>query len=253
MLHVRKVFTDLTRHLATSRTGTSAGEVHLCIRPALLPKYTTQTTVIICSTSVYIHARNSAPLSQPREFNKSVCSRVRFVRTDSLSDTEDSRGFPARCRLLLVSEEWLVTVERRVDIKLLLVNLSLWGTQSRTPRHGMYFAIADLRIEKWKLERRKEKNKNIDGKILCEWWSKYDLERKKSHGKHIIYITSTKGLLNGKGSLLILMTCLSTKWSWVIFTTQRAHNKFENCINKYIYRRGFHSKQRTVLSRQTFY
>lgn len=67
-----------------------------------------------------------------------------FFLTDSLSDTEDKRAFPAWCTLQLVSEDWLVKVERRVDIKLLLINRSLRGTHSSTPRHGMYFAMADL-------------------------------------------------------------------------------------------------------------
>lgn len=69
----------------------------------------------------------------------------RCFLTDSLSDTEDNRVFPARCMLLLVSEDWLFKVERRVDIKLLLLNRSLRGTHSSTPRHGIYFAIADLK------------------------------------------------------------------------------------------------------------
>lgn len=67
--------------------------------------------------------------------------------TDSLSETEERRDLPLLCRLnwLLMSEVWLVTVERRVDMKLLLVERrSRWRTQSRTPRHGMYLANANL-------------------------------------------------------------------------------------------------------------
>lgn len=46
---------------------------------------------------------------------------------------------------LLMSEVWLVTVERRIDMKLLLVERSSCGlTQSRKPRHGMYLANANL-------------------------------------------------------------------------------------------------------------
>lgn len=51
------------------------------------------------------------------------------------------------CRLnwLLMSEVWLVTVERRVDTKLLLVERRSRGrTQSSMPRHGMYLANAIL-------------------------------------------------------------------------------------------------------------
>lgn len=54
------------------------------------------------------------------------------------------------CRLnwLLMSEVWLVTVERRVDTKLLLVERRSRGrTQSSTPRHGMYLANAILQRE----------------------------------------------------------------------------------------------------------
>lgn len=43
--------------------------------------------------------------------------------TDSLSEAEERRDFPLLCLLNwpLMSEVWLVTVERRVDMKLLLV------------------------------------------------------------------------------------------------------------------------------------
>lgn len=54
---------------------------------------------------------------------------------------------PLLCRLnwLLMSEVWLVTVERRVDMKLLLVERRSRGwTQSKMPRHGMYLANANL-------------------------------------------------------------------------------------------------------------
>lgn len=68
----------------------------------------------------------------------------RCVHTDSLSDTED-RGVLLFWRMLLPgSETWLVTVERRVDIKLLLVKRSPWRTHSSAPRHGIYLAKADL-------------------------------------------------------------------------------------------------------------
>lgn len=67
--------------------------------------------------------------------------------TDSLSEAEESRDLAVLCRLnwLLMSEVWLVTVERRVDMKLLLVERRSRGwTQSKTPRHGMYLANAIL-------------------------------------------------------------------------------------------------------------
>lgn len=57
--------------------------------------------------------------------------------TDSLSETEERRGLLRRPNWPLMSEVWLLTVERRIDMKLLLVERSSCGlTQSRTPRHG---------------------------------------------------------------------------------------------------------------------
>lgn len=72
---------------------------------------------------------------------------VDLVLTDSLSEAEERRDFPLgwclKCPLR--SEVWLVTVERRVDTKLLLVERrSCWRTHSSTPRHGMYLANASL-------------------------------------------------------------------------------------------------------------
>lgn len=67
--------------------------------------------------------------------------------TDSLSEAEERRDFLlAWCRKgPLRSEVWLVTVERRVDTKLLLAERrSRWRTHSSTPRHGMYLAKASL-------------------------------------------------------------------------------------------------------------
>lgn len=64
------------------------------------------------------------------------------TRTDSLSETEERRSL--LLRWLLFSEDWLVTVKRRVDMKLLLAKRSLVGTHRITPRHGMYLAMADL-------------------------------------------------------------------------------------------------------------
>lgn len=98
------------------------------------------------------HSQTISDTSSGIFFRQNLGSQTSFLAlrcflTDSLSDTEDKRVFPARCRLL-VSEDWLVKVERRVDIKLLLLNRSLRGTHSRTPRHGIYFAMADLK-EKW--------------------------------------------------------------------------------------------------------
>ncbi|TNN45493.1 hypothetical protein EYF80_044310 [Liparis tanakae] len=50
---------------------------------------------------------------------------------------------------LPLSEVWLVTVERRVDMKLLLAERrSRGGTRSRMPRNGMYFANAILHGER---------------------------------------------------------------------------------------------------------
>lgn len=54
---------------------------------------------------------------------------------------------PLLCRLnwLLMSEVWLVTVERRVDMKLLLAERRSRGRmQSKAPRNGMYLASANL-------------------------------------------------------------------------------------------------------------
>lgn len=54
---------------------------------------------------------------------------------------------PLLCRLnwLLMLEVWLDTVERRVDMKLLLVERrSRLRMQSKMPRHGMYLAKANL-------------------------------------------------------------------------------------------------------------
>lgn len=51
------------------------------------------------------------------------------------------------CRLnwLLMSDVWLDTVERRMDMKLLLVERSSCGLmQSKKPRQGMYLAKANL-------------------------------------------------------------------------------------------------------------
>ncbi|KAG7280282.1 hypothetical protein CRUP_026823 [Coryphaenoides rupestris] len=54
-------------------------------------------------------------------------------RTDSLLEAEERRNF-----LVLTSEVWLVTVERRVDMKLLLAERRSPGaTHSRLPRHGI--------------------------------------------------------------------------------------------------------------------
>lgn len=67
--------------------------------------------------------------------------------TDSLSEAEERRDLPLLCRLnwLLMSEVWLVTVERRVDTKLLLLERrSRCRTHSNMPRHGMYLANANL-------------------------------------------------------------------------------------------------------------
>lgn len=52
-----------------------------------------------------------------------MTSQLRFELTDSLSEAEERRDFPLLCRLnwLLMLEVWLDTVERRVDMKLLLV------------------------------------------------------------------------------------------------------------------------------------
>lgn len=67
--------------------------------------------------------------------------------TDSLSEAEESRDLPV---LVLrncpdISEDWLVTVERRVDIMLLWNEWrSRLGTHNSTRRHGMYFAMANL-------------------------------------------------------------------------------------------------------------
>lgn len=47
-----------------------------------------------------------------------------------------------------MSELWLVTVERRMDMKLLLVERSSCGlTRSSRPRHGMYLANANLQTD----------------------------------------------------------------------------------------------------------
>ena len=53
-----------------------------------------------------------------------------------------------RLKLWLMSEDWLVTVERRVDMKLLLKERSSRGrTHNRAPRQGMYLARANLGTE----------------------------------------------------------------------------------------------------------
>lgn len=70
--------------------------------------------------------------------------REQPLLTDSLSEAEERRGL---CGLKwpLVSEVWLVTVERRSDMKLLPAERSSWGRMhSSTPRHGTYFANASL-------------------------------------------------------------------------------------------------------------
>lgn len=65
--------------------------------------------------------------------------------TDSLSEAEERRDLLCRLNWPLVSDVWLVTVERRIDMKLLLVERSSWGLmQSKKARHGMYLAKANL-------------------------------------------------------------------------------------------------------------
>lgn len=65
--------------------------------------------------------------------------------TDSLSEAEERRGLLGRLNWPLMSDVWLLTVERRMDMKLLLVERNSCGPmQSRKPRHGMYLARADL-------------------------------------------------------------------------------------------------------------
>lgn len=74
--------------------------------------------------------------------------QVQLQLTDSLSEAEERRSLLCGRNWLLMSEVWLVTVERRSDMKLLLVDCSWCGlTQSRKPRHGMYLAKANLQRE----------------------------------------------------------------------------------------------------------
>ena len=70
-----------------------------------------------------------------------------FIRTDSLSEAEERRDLTVlvRRKRSLMSEVWLVTVERLVDMKLLSVERrSRLRTHSNTPRHGRYLAMSIL-------------------------------------------------------------------------------------------------------------
>lgn len=68
--------------------------------------------------------------------------------TDSLSEADERRDLLCRLNWLLMSEVWLVTVERRIDMKLLLVERNSCGLmQSKNPRHGIYLAKANLQRE----------------------------------------------------------------------------------------------------------
>lgn len=68
--------------------------------------------------------------------------------TDSLSEADERRDLLCRLNWLLMSEVWLVTVERRIDMKLLLVERNSCGLmQSKKPRPGMYLAKANLQRE----------------------------------------------------------------------------------------------------------
>lgn len=74
--------------------------------------------------------------------------QVQLQLTDSLSEAEERRGLLCGRNCPLMSEVWLVTVERRSDMKLLLVDCSSCGLiQSKKPRHGMYLAKANLQKE----------------------------------------------------------------------------------------------------------
>lgn len=92
----------------------------------------------------YIHYNHIYP---HKKSNKQNYRSFRQTLTDSLSEAEESRDLPL---LVLqncpdISEDWLVTVERRVDIKLLWNEWrSRLGTHNSTRRHGMYFAMANL-------------------------------------------------------------------------------------------------------------
>lgn len=74
--------------------------------------------------------------------------QVQLQLTDSLSEAEERRGLLWARNCPLMSEVWLVRVERRSDMKLLLVDCSSCGRiQSKKPRHGMYLAKANLQRE----------------------------------------------------------------------------------------------------------
>ena len=128
------VLTDITGHLAASRPGAHTGEVSLSICPGL------------GGWNHYINVRHThthTPTPPSHDF-------ILFIHTDSLSEAEERRDLTVlvRCKRSPMSDVWLVTVDRRVDMKLLLVDCrSRLRTHSKNPRHGMYLAMAILKTK----------------------------------------------------------------------------------------------------------
>lgn len=120
------VCAEVTGDLAAGGSRTHAEQIGLCVRQTL--RVNTTISVFLCI------------VSPPGGSGG-------WELTHSLSEAEERRDLLLLWHLswLLMSEVWLVTVERRVDKKLLLVERrSRWWTQRRTPRHGMYLAKANL-------------------------------------------------------------------------------------------------------------
>lgn len=96
------VSADVAGDLAAGGSGAHTGQISLGVRQTL------QRNTQVPPSAPGLHHRSTPEGSQ---------------LTDSLSETEERRDLPLLCRLnwLLMSDVWLVTVERRVDTKLLLV------------------------------------------------------------------------------------------------------------------------------------
>lgn len=141
------VLTDITGHLAASRPGAHTGEVSLSICPALGGK---NHYINVRHTNTHTHTGTCTCTQAHTHTHLMILYQDIFIHTDSLSEAEERRDLTAlvQCKRSPMSEVWLVTVDRRVDMKLLLVDRrSRLRTHSKNPRHGMYLAMAILKTE----------------------------------------------------------------------------------------------------------